>query len=980
MPNNKLILRTLNSPYIGNAGDITKGNVLTHNELDENFIFLKGEDILSATTNSTILTLHKVNTSTVDVDLASMIAGADTFTSGTTLVGSTLYFNRTDAYSAYTADLSPLLDDTNFYTTGGTLVGQAIVYDRNDTLSAYTIDVSGLVPEADNGLNLSGNTIELGGILNKNTTISGASYNLTFGDTNSSLNQFDVNSILSTQKFTAPGYDYVLLNYYPGFLTKTISNTGGTETNVTSVYKNQFITDINKISTNEHSRLNLQQNDITLLVENTSTGKYTSSFSTQTSHQLRHNSGSGVNNQLFLSDNDVILSHTSGSTTHGVTINENDVKIYSTNNTQLSLGPVNATFTDYRPITKGIEYAADYTTGFTDFTLITRQYFDDNNKYTTGGTLNGGNIIFDRNDALSAYTVDVSGFIPDVDYGNVIYVSEVGPTGDTRADIIGNPLKPVGLEWASQIAQSGDTIHVEAGIYNITTTGASGLSVVGVNHYFEQGAEVYKSTTGVMFNNTGDRCNVYGFGSFYGSDSCGVIYYCIGGVSIFEFDRCIHLSNGCYYSIFNDDVFIRGKKEMISYSGVTISNNNPNSTALTFIDCPLIRSTTSTAVSIIAGGGAFKDLLINSMTIENTTGGAAILLGTCIGTSVINANFVNNVNASAGGGGPLNLLLNVKKINDVTFVGSSLKCTGHIKNYNHTTGVSDIHLCDKITGGYGGSITTTLNGLTGDTVSDINNTVICNLKLSSTDGSANLYSNRRIINISGLATVNLESNWDCLDLEFNLSGFGSTLNIPNNSSIKIAPGSTGTTFNVNGGRVNLSGKIIQNTTEDTHKIMEYSVGGSVVYNGATIIVSSQDKQVITTNDATNNVKIYTGGLNTNKLYAFNAEQEKRKVNVSGTGATITISGETFISTTGTTNAQIAAELTTLINASGTLLVTATQDTPGTDTYFYIEADIAGEAMTIVYNLNTSLNEIIRYNNKGVYDIVGGPKIEDSDID
>jgi len=715
MPNNKLILRTLNSPYVGNAGDITKGNVLTHSELDENFIFLKGEDILSATTSATTLTLHKVNTSTIDVDLATMIAGADTFTTGTTLVGSTLYFNRTDAYSAYTADLSPLLDDTNFYTTGGTVVGQTIIYDRNDTLSAYTVDISGV--------------------------------------------------------------------------------------------------------------------------------------------------------------------------------------------------------------------------------------------------------------------------IPDVDYGNVIYVSEVGPTGDTRVDVVGNPLKPVSLEWASQIAQSGDTIFVEAGVYNLTISGVTNsLSVNGVNHYFKQGAKVYKTTLGHMFSREfiSSGGDVYGLGSFYGSNNCTYIYNDFGGdIVTFEFDSCINTANHCYFGFFNNITYIRGRKEIISTAGMAINNNASGSLVSLYVDCPIIRSTTTVALNMQAPGGGFKNITVNAVTIENTTNGIALALGTSTGNVIINANYVNNVYAISGGGGPLKLLLNVKDIDYIVFGGTSLECTGHVKEYNHQVGLSNIAICDKVTGGNGGSVTTSLNGNIANTISELSGTATFNLKLASTLASANLYSERRIINIGSIANVYINSDWICNNLEFNISG--GTLNIPNNANINIGPDSTGTTFNISGGRVNLSGKVVQTTTEASHKIMDLPIAGTVVYNGATIIVSSQDKQIITSTNVVNNVKIYTGGLNTNKLFAFTAEQEKRKVNVIGTGATITISGQTFVSTTGTTNAQRAVELTTLINASS-ILITASQDTPGTNTYFYIEADVPGDAMTIVYNLNTSLNGVIRYNNKGVYDTVGGIKIEDSDID
>ena len=54
---NNLILRIANSPY----GDVTKGSVLTQSELDDNFIFLKGNIIYTALTDNGIVTLKKYN-------------------------------------------------------------------------------------------------------------------------------------------------------------------------------------------------------------------------------------------------------------------------------------------------------------------------------------------------------------------------------------------------------------------------------------------------------------------------------------------------------------------------------------------------------------------------------------------------------------------------------------------------------------------------------------------------------------------------------------------------------------------------------------------------------------------------------------------------------------------------------------------------------------------------------------------------------
>ena len=75
MANKFLFLRTENSPFVGNAADITKNSVLTHSDVDNNFIFLKGEDILTGTVSGTNLLLSKVNNDTITVDLSSISGG-----------------------------------------------------------------------------------------------------------------------------------------------------------------------------------------------------------------------------------------------------------------------------------------------------------------------------------------------------------------------------------------------------------------------------------------------------------------------------------------------------------------------------------------------------------------------------------------------------------------------------------------------------------------------------------------------------------------------------------------------------------------------------------------------------------------------------------------------------------------------------------------------------------------------------------------
>jgi hypothetical protein len=197
--NNYLILRTLTSPY----SDVTKGSVLSQAELDGNFIFLKGNIIYTAETNGANITLKKYNGESFTfvaggsgIFTGGTVTGptiftngatantltvngveitGDTYTIGSTLIGTTAYFDTNTALSAYTLDLSSIAGSSSFsggtvtgptnftngltansltvngveitgdtYTTGTTLVGNVAYFNTNTALSAYTLNLSGV--------------------------------------------------------------------------------------------------------------------------------------------------------------------------------------------------------------------------------------------------------------------------------------------------------------------------------------------------------------------------------------------------------------------------------------------------------------------------------------------------------------------------------------------------------------------------------------------------------------------------------------------------------------------------------------------------------------------------------------------------------------------------------------------------------------------------------------------------------------------
>ena len=613
----------------------------------------------------------------------------------------------------------------------------------------------------------------------------------------------------------------------------------------------------------------------------------------------------------------------------------------------------------------------------------------------------------------------------DVDYGNTIFVSEVGVSGDVRADIIGDINKPISLEWASSISQSGDTIHVKPGVYNITTTNVNGLCVDGVNHFFEPNSKVYKNTSGPIFNKSTlfTECNVYGSGLFYGSGSCGNIFENNGSqgsgyTQIYEWDICENSSTGCLVSVSNENINLKGKRSIVSSGGVTITttdNSVADKTKIS-IECPLIESTVAQGIlhSSVSGTSGVSKLTVNS---DDIIGASDTLCGLDLNTNpdgllcTVRANYINHVlNSTDINSLNKNITFDVTRIDRITnFYGTHLKVNGHLGFLTGAhKGIIDISLVDRcwLTGST--IVNTTFNG-NFDYTSDSqgsnlvsssagNNTLNYRLQKGNRTGGAFQYEFvEGWFMASAGGTMNMLGNWDVQD--FWISFSGGRLNIPSGTVINIGPkrtsatpSSLGETFSLNGADVNIGGTIVErcdtsapcdtsqsaHTYSNTLMLEGWSSSTRIVYNGATIIVRDQNSQILTTSTSGGTIGIYSGGLNTNKMNSFSSEKQKIRVMVDGTGASYTIGSETITSTT-TTAADCALELVTLTNNNTNIDILATQDTDGVDEYLYLESEVAGEPIVINYDNNTSFGVTIRQNTKAISDVVGGTLIEDANI-
>ena len=79
-------------------------------------------------------------------DIFLTVVGSNTYTTGSTLYGTTAYFDRNDVLSAYTLDLSSLVGGSDTYVTGATFSGSTLILERNDAVqifASYTGNTSG---------------------------------------------------------------------------------------------------------------------------------------------------------------------------------------------------------------------------------------------------------------------------------------------------------------------------------------------------------------------------------------------------------------------------------------------------------------------------------------------------------------------------------------------------------------------------------------------------------------------------------------------------------------------------------------------------------------------------------------------------------------------------------------------------------------------------------------------------------------------
>jgi hypothetical protein len=183
-----------------------------------------------------------------------------------------------------------------------------------------------------------------------------------------------------------------------------------------------------------------------------------------------------------------------------------------------------------------------------------------------------------------------------------------------------------------------------------------------------------------------------------------------------------------------------------------------------------------------------------------------------------------------------------------------------------------------------------------------------------------------------------------------------------------------------------------NSAEAAHGIIW--IGGKLIVENSSIVTTNTLSYPIKSNTAGLQLRV-NGRLSHNRVEhgtVLDGKKHKCKYIVDAVASTGlycndgTGADELFQETnTGVynTRALLAARMVALINASGTLDMTASQDTPGTDVYFYVEMDTAGYNFLIKGNNNSSSNltaSVVRIGSYAITEIIGGTIIETINIE
>jgi hypothetical protein len=637
------------------------------------------------TLNNSII--HVVNTddttqspsgSSYKSDLGQILSLSPRVTGGTyNTFTESIDFSGTTLFTPFSVDVSDLLDDTNTFTTGATLNGTILEFDRNDTLNAYGVDLSGLnywtsgssgnfsvKVVNDSGLDATGNYSHAEGFL---TIASGERSHAEGWQTNASgfTSHAEGGQTKAFGSYShAEGFRTIASGNYShaeGQTTTASGNTSHAEGRITIAGGDYSHAEgFRTTASGDYSHVGgkgvesfkpVAQGRASFVHQETTNGAFGA---------IANNSvvlGGQNNNIDFNSDNSSIFGGTNNriiNATKSVIIGGNSISGTTADTVYVPNLNINYTPSNDNTLTQILVRASDGTVkykdinSFTDMTVTGGTYdantgiatFANNTGgtfdvfgfltgmtdfYTTNATLNGTTLEFDRNDLSNAYSVDLSGLTSSF-------------TGQSLSQTLSNGNNTGGNDIITDIddviiSVSGGTLLDlrSGGVDGFTVLGQPSATFGGKGGFGDGGGVLFLGPFGVTLCHDGGS-----FDDFYlytEKDNYGQL-------------AKIRKTDSTYYgfNLYGDNTFQNFS------TGVSIKDNETNSFTTSNRNNPAIiigskNSTINSGItnSVIVGGQNITAAQNNTVYVDNLN---INTLGT--GTSVNNLGIDSNGNVVVG--------------------------------------------------------------------------------------------------------------------------------------------------------------------------------------------------------------------------------------------------------------------------------------------------------------------------------------------
>ncbi len=476
--------------------------------------------------NTQILTLNRNDNNNIQIT-----GFTDYYTTGVTLNNNTLFFNRNDSLSAYTVSLSAF-SVNDIFVTGGTFVNNNLQL-RNNTGGTFTTLINNFSGITVNGSLtadiISGTTLSATTLFGNGSNISGINFNqlATTAHTHQISDvinlQTSLNSKFSTSGGTVNGDVFILgnvnilgtattintttLSVEDNIITLNSNVTGATQTPLlnsgfevmrgSATTKSFLWNETNKQWTLDDNTIvngNLSVTGVTNISGNTSIGGDIISGGTNLSNIFKpinaldvFVTGATFNNSLLTlskTDNTQINTLINGFT--ALTVNNNGITTLNGN----------LTVTGTSNISGNTSIGGNIISGGTNLNNIFKS-INSLDVYTTGSTLLNNTIYFNRNNGLSAYSVNISSLISGDTFTSGFTYDNLNNLSIKRND---------GVNFNVNISQvSGLTVN---GSLSATTLFGNGSNLTGISTQDTKiTAFTYNNNTFSIINSTGGTLN-----------------------------------------------------------------------------------------------------------------------------------------------------------------------------------------------------------------------------------------------------------------------------------------------------------------------------------------------------------------------------------------------------------------------------------------------------------------------------------------